>query len=160
MVEPLGSFTRAADARAQQEARAGCPTVELAERYRRTVDSHESRKGKSDEENDSFVDDVLEPLERELAKATPTTRAGVVALLDIALDKDYPGAPTGGAHVLFNNARDALAGAAPGAMEPINDPIFGLIATLRETRAAAGASDAISGKWRTFTKSSRSRYSD
>ena len=96
------------DAERLAEAGDADPVVELCARYRHTVDAFESRKGKSDDENDRFVDDVLEPLERELAKATPVTRAGVVALLDIALDKDFPGAPTEGARVLISNARDAL----------------------------------------------------
>ena len=123
----------------------GLTVVELCARYRRTVDAHESRKGKTDDENDRFVDDVLEPLERALAKAVPTTRAGIVALLDTALDKDYPGAPTTGARVLITNARDALAGATPGAMVPVaetasdDDPIFGMIAACQKAHAPLDA---------------------
>ena len=94
-------------------------TVELCVRYRLIFDDYHATEGRTDDENDRFVDDVLEPLERELAKATPTTRAGTVALLDIALDKEYPGSPAEGARVLINNARDALAGAARAAPEDL-----------------------------------------
>ena len=92
------------------------PAVELAGRYVCTIEAFDRRRGKSDEEVEAFDDDCQMPRERELTKVAPTTRQGVVALLDLVLreqriDNVGPGEPCWTVQFtigLLENARDAV----------------------------------------------------
>ena len=92
-----------------------------------------------DEESEAYANEHIVPLEAELYKASPTTRAGAVAVLNEVLEL-MEHSSGGIIPVLVKNVRDALAGAAPGAPAPlVDDPILGLIAALKDARAAITA---------------------
>ena len=123
------------------------PVVDLIAQYHDAavrLNAIEVRDGRGgDTEVAHFFDDIITPLEDELARVRPTARAGVVALLDLVIThRDEERIDMGQERInsIIDNVRDALKRAAPGAMVPIKgpgeDPIFGLIAALQKARAA------------------------
>jgi hypothetical protein len=76
--EPTGDAPESAPARSD-------PAAELARKYVEAGIEFDAREGVTDEEIETFDKDVARPLEAELMGAVPTTREGVVALLDAVL---------------------------------------------------------------------------
>ena len=131
------------------------PVVDLIARYHEavaTINAFEVKDGvDGDAELNKYCNEVFDPVRDNLMTTRPTSRAGLVLLLDLAVndpDMDYneswmmPG--------LIENARDAVKGAALGAMVPIEgpgeDPIFGLISACRRADAELRAkSEHIKG---------------
>ena len=73
-------------------------------------------KDQSDAETESFVEDVIMPFHANLAKATPTTREGVCAILNVAIEElaECPG--RGGGDYRFALLETALAAVKGGAV--------------------------------------------
>ena len=93
------------------------PAVELAARYVRVVGEYNAGAGETDEEVGASYKNEMTSLERELMETHPTSREGIVALLDLVLDeyRDEQGAELLWMNryviALLENARDAVRGA-------------------------------------------------
>ena len=101
-----------------------------------TINGFPVRDGvNGDAECSRFCDEVFDPLRDRIATTRPTTRAGLFALLDLAV-KEFGHDQSPMMPGLIENARDAVKEAAPGVMVPlVEDPILDLIAALERARA-------------------------
>ena len=85
--------------------------VELAREYLAAQDRLNTPEEFSDDDADDFASNILDPLANKLRPMRPTSREGVIAILDVVTDERRQQSgeePPDFFEVILRNARDAL----------------------------------------------------